>query len=161
MDLTIETDSKLMVKPEPVELVAASTKPVYASSGVQMLIQAYKHEKLAQLELKATAAHCQLLLTHGEAKLHGQHGSPSDSDQRKTKRSKKKTTSDPQLQPKKKRRNAAEMREHWRTKLLTVAHTRTHACTHTNMEHSHTQGEKKKQASTHAQTYTRADTHTQ
>ncbi len=134
--MTIETNSKLIVKPEPVELVAASTKPVYASSNVQMLSHAYKREKLAQLALKATATHCQLLLTHGEATLHGQHGSPSDSDQRKTKRrSKKKTTADPQ--PKKRRRNAAEMREFWQKKLQEVAHTRTHACTHTNMEHTH------------------------
>ena len=123
----METEKK------PLQLVAATTKPVYASSGVQVLLASFKVEELAKLENKVTEAHMHelRLLKYGEAKLRGQHGSPSDRDsdfdEKKIKKSKKTVNAD-QI-PTKKRRSAAEMklvRLDAAKKLLEVAHTRTH-----------------------------------
>ena len=109
-----ETDSELMVKQETraLELVAAP-RPVWASSTVQVLIHAYKREKLAQLEMKATETHRCLLIKNGESTLHGQQGSPK----------KKKT--------KKRRPTATNKRK---------ASTHEHAHTHTRGTHAHTRG---------------------
>jgi hypothetical protein len=121
----VETEKK------PLQLVAATTKPVYASSGVQVLLASFKVEELAKLENKVTEAHELRLLKYGEAKLRGQHGSPSDRDSdfdEKKKKKSKKTVNADQI-PTKKRRSAAEMklvRLDAAKKLLEVAHTRTH-----------------------------------
>ena len=108
--------------------MAADTKPVYASSAVQVLTASFKAEELAKLEKKVSESNELQLLKYNEENLHGQHGSPSDreSDHNGKKKKKSKKTVDAK---KKSRRNATEMklfRLDAAKKLLEVAHTRTH-----------------------------------
>jgi hypothetical protein len=114
----VETDSKLMVKQDTraLELVKApAPRPVWATtSTVQTLMRAFKLEKIAQLEKKATETHNCLLIKHGDSTLHDQQGSPKE----------KKTN-------KKRRRTEKNKRK---------ASTHEHAHTHTRGTHAHTRG---------------------
>ena len=75
----VETDSKLMVKQDTraLELVKAP-RPVWATTTVQTLMRAFKLEKIAQLDKKATETHNCLLIKHGDSTLHDQQGSPKE-----------------------------------------------------------------------------------